>query len=165
MQPHSSTFFSLWWAIVRTKTMLQRVDISASTPDAEKYSRNDGSLLWPAWTEKKKSISTLFCEREKKNHLVSFIMMGGKIREIKDIYLKEPALLLLLKKRKKKISIVLQCKDMLNVKMYIRWCLRHWITVDIRLWVVGCNLWLPQLTRLVRLIPLLLWWNIIRPTW
>lgn len=102
MQPHSSTFFSLWWAIVRTKTMLQRVDISASTPDAEKYSRNDGSLLWPAWTEKKKSISTLFCEREKKNHLVSFIMMGGKIREIKDIYLKEPALLLLLKKRKKK---------------------------------------------------------------
>lgn len=57
----------------------------------KKYSRNDGSLLWPAWTEKKKSISTLFCEKTSEKML--FIMMGGKIREIKDIYLKEPALL------------------------------------------------------------------------
>lgn len=56
---------------------------------------------------KRKSISTLFCE--KTSEKMSLIMMGGKIREIKYIYLKGTC-----------IATSRKRKDMLNVKIHIR---------------------------------------------
>lgn len=57
--------------------------------------------------KKKKSISTLFCEKTAEK--MSFIMTGGKMREIKHIYLKGTC-----------IATSIKRKDMLNVKIHIR---------------------------------------------